>query len=471
MPEPCRRPPVHLRPAWKRKGYTIDGCIHWLVGSSPKNSFYPLWEEVGLIQGLEIIDHDEFTRIKGRDGKEFIFYCDIDRLQKHMLELAPEDAAFIKRFIADTRRMLTFDMPPGDAPELMTALDTLKMLPKMLPVMGVFRRWGRMSLGEFANRFKNPFLRETFRDLWYPDFALMGLMTTLAWLHNKAAGYPIGGSMPMSRALEKRFIDLGGVVHYDARVEKILVENNKAVGIRLQNGQEERADYVISAADGHATIFNMLEGRYVDDKIRALYDTTPLFPPIIYMGVGVKRKYEDEPHLVSGFTHLLESPINVAGQKVERLDVHIFNFDPTLAPEGKTVMTIMFPTSYEFWKELYTEKERYDAEKQETALAVLRSLEGRFPGLGRDVEMIDVATPVTFERYTGNWKASWEGWMITPKNLMARISKTLPGLEGFYMIGQWLQPGGGLPTGVMHGRHVVQMLCKRDGKKFRTATP
>jgi phytoene dehydrogenase-like protein len=52
-----------------------------------------------------------------------------------------------------------------------------------------------------------------------------------------------------------------------------------------------------------------------------------------------------------------------------------------------------------------------------------------------------------------------------------RISKTLPGLDNFYMVGQWVNPGGGLPSGVMTGRHVAQILCRRDGKKFKASEP
>ena len=43
-------------------------------------------------------------------------------------------------------------------------------------------------------------------------------------------------------------------------------------------------------------------------------------------------------------------------------------------------------------------------------------LEQRFPGIAEQVEMVDVATPLTFERYTGNWQGSFEGWLITPQN-------------------------------------------------------
>ena len=99
-------------------------------------------------------------------------------------------------------------------------------------------------------------------------------------------------------------------------------------------------------------------------------------------------------------------------------------------------------------------------------------LEQRFPGIAGQVEMVDVATPLTFERYTGNWKGTFEGWLITPQNahtMMNPMSLGLPGLQNFYMCGQWVQPGGGLPTGVMSGRRLVQALCKEDSKEFQTS--
>jgi len=79
---------------------------------------------------------------------------------------------------------------------------------------------------------------------------------------------------------------------------------------------------------------------------------------------------------------------------------------------------------------------------------------------------------VTFERFTGNWQGSFEGWLITPQNsdtMMKPMSQTLPGLQNFYMCGQWVEPGGGRPTGVMSARRLLKALCKEEGKKFQTS--
>ena len=48
------------------------------------------------------------------------------------------------------------------------------------------------------------------------------------------------------------------------------------------------------------------------------------------------------------------------------------------------------------------------------------------------------------------------------------MKKTLPGLANFYMAGQWVEPGGGLPAVAMSGRNVIQIICKKEKQKFTT---
>jgi len=58
--------------------------------------------------------------------------------------------------------------------------------------------------------------------------------------------------------------------------------------------------------------------------------------------------------------------------------------------------------------------------------------------------------------------------MVTPETWNLRMSKTLPGLDNFYMVGQWVEPGGGLPPAAFSGRNLTQILCKRDKRPFVT---
>lgn len=463
--------PGGLCTSWERKGYTIDGCIHWLVGSSPQSSMHDYWEEAGLTKGREFIYMDEYMHFETSDGRTITFYTDIDRLEKHLLEFAPEDKGPISEFIEGIRICLNFDMPSETTPFLIRLKKRVSLMRALITKGKKIRDLMKVTGKEFASRFSNPALRSAFEEIWIPEFSIFFMYFTFAYLHNRNAGYPLGGSMPMSRALEERYKALGGTIHYKKRVEKIITAENRAGGIILDDGTELRASRVISAADGYTTIFKMLDGKYADESILKMYDKWIPFYPLIFVGLGVNRTFPDVPKSVSGFSFPLKEPVKLGNKMRERLSVHLFNHDPSLSPESKTSIILMFETDYEYWKKLHENRKEYDREKDGIAKTVVELLEQRFPGISSQVEMTNVATPVTFERYTGNWKGSFEGWLITPENanvLMKPMSQKLPGLEKFYMCGQWVEPGGGLPTGVMSGRRLVKSICKEDGEKFRT---
>jgi phytoene dehydrogenase-like protein len=466
--------PGGLCTSWERKGYTIDGCLHWLVGSSPANNFYHIWEELGVVQGRRMIYQEELMRIEGADSKIFILYTNIDRLKQHMMELAPEDKDVIEEFIEGARACTRFELPIERAPEVYGTIAGFKSLAEMRPFIQIARKWANISIQDFAARFKNASLREAFPlAWWFPELTMLVALMSLAWVHRKVAGYPVSGSLEVSRTIKRRYCNLGGEVHYHARVTEILVENDRAIGIRLEDGSQHRADYVISAADGHTTIFDMLDGKYVDEKIRGHYDNLPVCPSLIHVALGVNRSFEEIPPSVMGLNFPLDKPVTIADREWGRLGVgvHIYNFDPTLAPAGKTVVKVMFPSDYAYWRPLRDEPERYKQEKEQIADQVVVLLDKRFPGLAAQVEMRDVATPLTFHRYTGNWQGTFEGWMITPGTWRLRMSKTLPGLDAFYMVGQWVEPGGGVPMVAMSGRNAIQMICRQDKKPFAAKIP
>lgn len=466
-----KKKPGGLCTSWKRQDYTVNGCVHWLIGSSPRDSYYRLWEELGAVQGRGFVYQEEYGRIEA-GGSRFVMYSNIDRLEKEMKTISPEDSAVIDEFITAVRRCARFTIPWEKAPEVSTLFDMFKMVVTQFPALRLLSKWNKVSLKEYGERFKSPLLRDAFPLLFMPDFPVSFILMMCAWMHNRAAGYPLGGSLELSRAIEKRYLALGGEVVYKARVAKILTENNRAVGVRLEDGSEHRADYVISAADGHATIFDMLEGRYVDDTIRGYYEKLIPFPPLMYIALGVNRSFSDVPPSAGGTAIKLDPPVSVGGVEQRYLAFQIYNFDPTLAPAGKTLVTLLIPTDYGYWSALRQNDEQYKAEKEKLADTVIALLDKRFPGLASQVEMRDVASPTTFVRYTGNWKGSFEGWQVTPKtwSLGQVMKKTLPGLDNFYMAGHWVEPGGGLPAAAMSGRNVIQIVCKKERKKFSATT-
>lgn len=456
--------------AWKRKGYTIDGCIHWLTGSHPEDPMYTWWQEIGLVQGRTFIDFDTFAVIEDEGGRAFHMYTDVERLERHMLDLFPQDAQAVNEFIQGVRLALDMPMPDSRKTGLSALLEGMRFGIWTLGHMGALRKFMKTSIGEFARKCTDPRLREAFLEIWPPEFALFFLTFTFGYLHRKNAGYPLGGSLPMIQAVEQRYRDLGGNIEFGAKVEKILVEDGKAVGVRLVDGTERHADIVISAADGYSTLFRMLGDAYVDETFRRYYRELKTFPALILVGVGVKRTFEQEPQSVSGINYVLQPRLKIGEKERRRINVHPYHCDPAMAPPGKTTLVVIFESDYDYWKALAEDPQAYEKEKEAVKQGVIQALEQRWRGITEDIEMVDVATPLTFERYTGNWRGSFEGWLMTPKEGFLRMKKTLTTVKNFYMVGQWVQPGGGLPSGVNTAREVIAQICREDGKRFRTFT-
>jgi len=149
--------------------------------------------------------------------------------------------------------------------------------------------------------------------------------------------------------------------------------------------------------------------------------------------------------------------------------MRLFNYSSRFAPPGKTVAQVDCETEWDYWDRLRrADAKRYRLEKNRVAEELLARLEKHYPGLTAAVEMTDVATPYTIWRYTRNHRGAYMGWLPTPRALSARFARTVPGLGGFYMAGQWVMPGGGVVPSLYSGRHAVQLLCRESGRTFVT---
>ncbi|MHC4212807.1 MAG: phytoene desaturase family protein [Planctomycetota bacterium] len=458
--------PGGLCTAWNRKGYTIEGCIHWLVGSSPSDDFYNLWNELIDMETLQFVDHEEFIRVEDNDGRMIRVFTDVDRLEKELLKAAPEDKKLITDFTRAVRKFAKFKMPIDKAPQLFNLLDAAKMIFRLFPYFGAFRKWAGMSGGEFAEKCKNPLLKKTFESMFTTKMIAFFSVFTLVWMNKKCAGYPVGGSLKFARLIEKRYLELGGKINYKSKVKKIVTEKGSARAILLENGQTHNADIIVSAADGHYTIYEMLDAKFLNDKISNYYRNYQTFPSYVQVSLGVKRTFESEPHML---IFPVEKPINIDPDKqYDHIGVRIFNFDRSLSPDGSTLLTMMFPTeNYSYWEQLRRDDpQQYKSQKDRIAKEVIEMLDKRLGDIKSNIDMIDVSTPATVTRYTNNWKGSFEGWILTPEIGLKNMEKVLPGLDNFYMAGQWVEPGGGLSAAIMSGRNLTQIICRDDKKKF-----
>lgn len=199
-----------------------------------------------------------------------------------------------------------------------------------------------------------------------------------------------------------------------------------------------------------------------------LYNEHPKWPSMVLVSLGVSRTFENEPTSIELYR---DKEFVVDEQSsLKSVPITIYNFDHTLAPEGKTCIRVMLKTdNYSYWNDLRKNNmDRYNQEKDRISKEVIKMLDGRFGNIIKNIDIIDNATPATFHRYTNNWMGSTQGWIWLPGLIPEHIKKELPGLKNFYLIGQWISPGGGVSTAFLAGRDVTQIICKKDKKEFRT---
>ena len=464
--------PGGVAAVWRRGEYLIDGGIHFLICHKPGNPIYDVYSEVGAVGGYEIEYMTTYLKfIDETSSKVIEFTNDLNKMERDLITIAPEDEKEIRSFIKEVdwfkdSPLLTDLGMSTTPPELRGRFDSLKEAWQMRGFMKYLTGKYSKSSEEYAENIQNPFLRTVFRKMFSPDAPIWFVIMILATVVSGNLGLLKKGCHEFVLPMEERYKSFGGKIQYGAKVEKILVEDNVAIGVILSNGSEHRADVVVSAADGKSTIFDLLGGKYIDDKIRKRFNTWKPYDPLIIVSLGVKRKFENE----APFTIFkMKEPLKYAEREISCLPLRVLNYGDAFAPEDKSVIQVMLETDWGYWYELQQNREKYDFTKKQLAQNIIERLENQFPGITEQVEMIDVATPYTSWRFTLNDKGSPMGWLLTRETLTEIIPRTLPGLENFYMAGHWVLPGGGVPASIYTGRNVIQILCKKNRKDFKHA--
>ncbi|ADY54523.1 amine oxidase [Syntrophobotulus glycolicus DSM 8271] len=451
--------------SWKRGGYVFDACIHHLMGCSPNSKIYQFWLEIGAMPA-ELVYTKECVSVADLDGRLFNDYYDLDILEKHLCTLSSQDAKIIRAYVKGIRDVAEYDMM-GD----MITGNFLGLLGHTLTILRNLK-WFRLSMADFAKRFTDPFLQRAFPLLVYSNPSVpvfLHLMRHASGL-NRDIAWPVGASMSFVDGIVDRYNTLGGRLYCRKRVTKIITGNGRAVGVRLDDGTEEFADVIISNADGRKTLLELLDGRYMDKRLKA-YCAEPadISDFAVNIFLGVDRDLSKEP---SSLILLLDQPVILAGHEFTSLEMQMYGFDQTMAPEGKGVIKIELKSAYSYWKKLSADRKEYEAEKQRVAVQVIALLENRFPGISRQIESIDVSTLLTWERFMGgthgfanfpNKKPNIWGSLFNSREM------TLSGLDNFYFVGAWATSAGALFLNALSGKKAIKRLCEREHLKFEVS--
>lgn len=449
---------------WNRGDYRVETCIHWFIGSHKDSTFYRYWNQVLDMEKIEFYDHEILNVFEDKEGNSIVIYTDTDRLEKELLEKAPEDKSEILVFTKAIRTIADFKMPLDYGGNKLNFLTGFRFFIDNFTKLGEFQKWTKISESEYATRFKNPLLKRAIEYLFMPEMAMIFILFSLAWMHKKHAGYPIGGSFKVAKLMEEKLLELGGKIHYKSLVTEILVENNKAIGVKLADDSVHYSDFVVSAADLNLTLNTLLKEKFTDSKFENRVDNLKIFPSYLQVSLGIKRKLDE---FYPSFDFELDKPFYIDQSiSLDSMNVRLFPYDKTFYPEGSSMLTVFLPTfNFEYWNDLRTNNnEFYQQEKKRVLEATIDVLDKRMGNLREHIEMTDISSPASVYRYTRNTKGSMEGWLMTTKESFSTLPNSLKGLKNFYLAGQWISPGGGLPSGIITAIDVVDAISKHKNK-------
>ena len=448
--------------SWKRKGYLFEGGMHWLTGSGPKEPINAAWRHVGALDNSVEIHCAEPFMAYDHAGTPIRIYRDAEETEKHLLALSPEDAEEIKKLMKHVRKMKNISMP-------ITDLRGVKVTKKMrLPLSMMFSFLSSLhsmnvlsntSCEQYTNRFTHEGVRNLIRSSTWNGVNILPLVFTMGTLARGDGGFPEGGSLPFVMRIVKTFEGVGGKILYSTKADRVIVEGGKAVGV-MAGGNRLAADSVIIASD------TMLADRLFDTPPKAAWleemrsASKPTMCTFISLGINADLKKYPKNYVIR-----LETQIKLADKIYEYLGINNYSADPVYSPEGKTAATVTLDgDTYDFWEKAKKEG-RYEEEKQRIAGEVIAAITAHVPEADGEVEVCDVATPLTYERYCGSWKGSWMTEMV-PGGKMDNYPATIKGLSGVYFAGHRMIPPGGLPGALMSGRAAVQHLCRDTNTLF-----
>lgn len=439
--------------AWERGGYKFDGCIHWMVGTKIGDPTYKLYLETGALEATTKIYNAPCVQIEiGGDLCEIPL--EYEKFRTYLLKEASGDEAKIEAILKDIKVMMQSELPMGAPSNLPEAL---RMLFKSRGFLMLAKNHAGKTVEEYLIGLKSEKVRQLLFRLMPAHFSAVALIMMLGTRMSGNAGYPMGGASEVTRRMVDKYKALGGKIRFNTKVDEIVVEKNEVKGIRTK-GTFYPSDYVIAACDAHDTLRNMLGSKYTHPQLDALLKDAELFEPLALVSFGLDKRF-DLPYSVS-----YECPEGIATSPATTshgFQLRSFDFDQSAAPSGGSSVMVMMEAPFEYWSSLRKDDpSEYKKQKQRLADAVADAVEKRIPGFTAAIRVTDVSTPATYVHLTNVYRASYEGFAPIPALITKSIKKTIPGLAGLSLCGQWTTVGGGICAAVADGKTTAEKIAK-----------
>ena len=256
--------------------------------------------------------------------------------------------------------------------------------------------------------------------------------------------YVKGGCQKIPEALADYITAHGGEMHYGTIVDRVLVDNGKACGIKLHDGSEIPSDMVVGCGAGKDFFEGMVGREHLDDEYREILDTFRPMEAVFMLHLGVD--YDPMEYLRAALVYCYGMyDLHAATEKLRTGVYHegedgYLIFVPSdhaedFAPEGKHAVTI-----YTVAPDTLAEGD-WDSKKQEYAEKLIHLAERQLPDLSKHITTMKIMTAREYSEYTHMKKSSFGG-VVPIRGQKNPLHKTP--VDGLWFVGQQSENAGGL---------------------------
>ena len=268
--------------------------------------------------------------------------------------------------------------------------------------------------------------------------------------------YIKGGCQKIPEALAEYIVSHGGIIHYNTIVDKVLIENGKAKGIRLSGGEEIYSDAVVGCGAGRDFFENTVGREHLDKEYLEILDSFRPMEAVFMLHLGVD--FDPMEHLRAalvycyGMYDLHEATVKLrSGEYHEGNDGYLLfvpsEHAPEFAPEGKHALTI-----YTVAPDTLKEGD-WESRKQEYAEKLIKLAERQLPGLSEHIETMKIMTARDYSEYTHMKKSSFGG--VVPIRGQKNPPHITP-VKGLYFVGQQSENAGGLGNVILGAKSAYE---------------
>lgn len=450
---------------WNRQGYHVDNCIHWLTGCRPTDDLYEIWQNIGAINPDTKFYHEPYFYKLEMDNKSLHFWRDLEKARQEFLTLAPEDRTELNRFFDSVKHAECVKVPCKKSMAEMNFIEYMKFGMTMAEMSGVIKEYGKDTVSDLAQRFKNPYVREMMRRYFDKNFMAIPLISSYGFYSSGTGAIPVGGSVAMAHRVAKRYKNLGGKIHLNMLAERVNIQNGRVVSVTFADGKTVPCDFVIFAVDTSVTFGKLLDKKYMDKNLKKMYDCRNGYPVTSGFNASFGILGEGDYGTESGSVIFPCDHFLVGKQNIDFLGLRMYDYDDTLFPKNKRVIQcniLQDEDDFPYWEKLYSDRETYQKEKQRIADAIKSQIVAKYPQLDGRLILLSTYSPMTFQKWCGAYKGAYMSFWGQKGYKSLYAKNRMKGLSNAFVASQWLQLNGGLPLAAASGKFAADVLFSSD---------